>query len=63
VPLRLAGRSVADVFRDSPSRSEAVQRQVRSFMQAARERIDDAVDSELRDLRGALKRQRKRLGL
>jgi hypothetical protein len=32
-------------------------------MEAARERIDDAVESELRDLRGALKRQRKRLGL
>ncbi len=63
MPLRLAGRSVAGVFRDSPSRSEAVERQVRSFLQAARERIDDAVDSELRDLRGALKRQRKRLGL
>jgi hypothetical protein len=63
VPLRLAGRSVADVFRDPPSRREAVERQVRSFMHAARERIDDAVESELRDLRGALKRQRKRLGL
>jgi hypothetical protein len=63
VPLRLAGRSVADAFRDPPSRREAVERQVRSFMHSARERIDDAVESELRDLRGALKRQRKRLGL
>jgi hypothetical protein len=63
LPLRLAGRSVAGAFREPPSRREAVERQVRSFMHAARERIDDAVESELRDLRGALKRQRKRLGL
>jgi hypothetical protein len=63
LPLRLAGRGVADVFREPPSRRDAVERQVRSFMHAARERIDDAVESELRDLRGALKRQRKRLGV
>ena len=63
LPLRLAGRTVADAFRGEPSRREAVERQVRSFMHAARERIDDAVESELRDLRGAVKRQRKRLGL
>jgi hypothetical protein len=63
MPVRLAGRQVADVFREPPSRREAVERQVRSFLDAARERIDDAVESELRDLRGAIKRQRKRLGL
>ena len=63
LPLRLAGRSVAGALRDPPSRREAAERQVRSFMHAARDRIDDAVESELRDLRGALKRQRKRLGL
>jgi hypothetical protein len=63
LPLRLAGRSMAGAFRDPPTRREAVERQVRSFMHAARDRIDDAVESELRDLRGALKRQRKRLGL
>ncbi|MFN2564727.1 MAG: hypothetical protein ABR499_06925 [Gemmatimonadaceae bacterium] len=63
LPVRLAGRGMAGVFREPPSRRKAVERQVRSFMDAARERIDDAVESELRDLRGAIKRQRKRLGL
>jgi hypothetical protein len=63
LPLRVAGRGVANVFRDQPSKREVVERQVRSFLHDARERIDDAVESELRDLRGALKRQRKRLGL
>jgi hypothetical protein len=62
VPLRLAGRRVAGAFRE-PSRRKAIERQVRSFMELARDRIDDAVESELRDLRGAVKRQRKRLGL
>jgi hypothetical protein len=51
------------MFREEPSRRQAVERHVRSFLSDARERIDDAVESELRDLRGALKRQRKRLGL
>jgi hypothetical protein len=54
---------VAGAFREPPSRRDVIERQVRSFMQSARERIDDAVESELRDLRGALKRQRRRLGL
>lgn len=63
LPLRLAGRSVAGAFREPPSRRKAVERQVRSFMEAARDRIDDVVESELRDLRGAIKRQRKRLGV
>ena len=63
LPVRMAGRSVAGVFREPPSRRAAVERQVRSSMNAARERIDDAVESELRDLRGAIRRQRKRLGL
>ncbi len=63
MPVRFAGRKVSRAFRDEPTRREAVERQVRSFLHAARERIDDAVDSELRDLRGAIKRQRKRLGV
>ncbi len=62
-PVRVAGRSVAGMFREPPSRRQAVERQVRSFMHAALERIDDAVEEELRDLRGAIKRQRKRLGV
>ena len=63
LPVRVAGRRVVEAFREEPTRRRAVERQVRSFMQAARERIDDAVESELRDLRGAIKRQRKRLGI
>jgi hypothetical protein len=63
VPIRVAGRRVVGAFREPTGRRAAIERQVRSFMEAARERIDDAVESELRDLRGALKRQRKRLGL
>jgi alkanesulfonate monooxygenase SsuD/methylene tetrahydromethanopterin reductase-like flavin-dependent oxidoreductase (luciferase family) len=63
LPLRLAGRQVAGVFSEPPSRRDVIERQVRSFMQTARDRIDDAVESELRDLRGAVKRQRRRLGL
>jgi hypothetical protein len=63
LPVRVAGRGIAGAFRESPSRREAVERQVRSFLHAARERIDDAVEEELRDLRGALRRQRKRLGI
>jgi hypothetical protein len=63
LPVRVAGRKVAGAFRDPPSRRAAVERQVRSFLDSARDRIDDAVESELRDLRGAIKRQRKRLGI
>lgn len=36
---------------------------VRDYMSKAHEVIDDAVESELRDLRRALRRQRKRLGI
>lgn len=51
------------MLREEPSRREAIERQVRSFLSDARERIDDVVEHELHDLRGALKRQRKRLGI
>ena len=63
LPVRAAGRGIAGAFRGTPSRRAAVERQVRSFLHAARERIDDAVEDELRDLRGAVRRQRKRLGV
>jgi hypothetical protein len=62
IPARLAGRRIVGGFRESPSRRAAIERQVRSFLESARDQIDDAVQSELRDLRGALRRQRKRLG-
>jgi hypothetical protein len=37
--------------------------QIGDYMGRAREAIDDAVASELRDLRRSLRRQRKRLGI
>jgi hypothetical protein len=37
--------------------------QIGDYMGRAREAIDDAVTSELRDLRRSLRRQRKRLGI
>lgn len=40
-----------------------IKRQVEDYVGRAREAIDDAVDAELRDLRRAIKRQRKRLGV
>ena len=40
-----------------------VDRAVRSYLESAKDRIDSAVSSELRDLRKALRRQRRRLGL
>lgn len=42
---------------------EEAQEQVSSYLSHAREAIDDAVETELRDLRKAIRRQRKRLGL
>ena len=40
-----------------------IKRQVEDYVGRAREAIDDAVEAELRDLRRAMKRQRKRLGV
>lgn len=37
--------------------------QVRDYLGRARETIDDVVDAELRSLRKAIRRQRKRVGL
>lgn len=37
--------------------------QIRDYMGQARETIDDVVDAELRSLRKAIRRQRKRVGL
>lgn len=42
---------------------EEIAERVRDYAEAARERIDHLVDSELRDFRKTLKRQRKRLGV
>lgn len=42
---------------------DEIREQVRDYAGRAREAIDDAVASEVRDLRRAVRRQRKRLGL
>jgi len=42
---------------------EEIRDQVRDYVSRAHEAIDDTVQSELRDLRRVLKRQRKRLGI
>jgi hypothetical protein len=43
--------------------TDRIQREVRDTVGEARERIDGFVQHELRDLRRALRRQRKRLGI
>ena len=42
---------------------EEIRDHVTDYMGRARDAIDDAVESELKDLRRAIRRQRKRLGL
>ncbi len=42
---------------------EEIRDQMREYLGKAQEAIDDVVETELRDLRRALRRQRKRLGI
>jgi hypothetical protein len=42
---------------------DAVREEIGDAMEAAREAVADVVESELRDLRKAIRRQRKRLGV
>jgi acyl-CoA reductase-like NAD-dependent aldehyde dehydrogenase len=42
---------------------EEIAERVRDYFDAAREHIDDYVESELKDLRKAIRRRRKRLGI
>jgi hypothetical protein len=42
---------------------EEIASRVRDYVETARESIDDFVETELRDLRNAIRRQRKRLGV
>jgi gas vesicle protein len=42
---------------------DEIREHVSEYLGRAREAIDDAVESELKDLRRAIRRQRKRLGL
>lgn len=44
-------------------RGQEVDEALQGFLGSARDRIDDVVNAELRDLRRALRRQRRRLGL
>ena len=43
--------------------TEEIAEQVRDYVETAQETINNAVEHELRDLRRAIKRQRKRLGI
>jgi hypothetical protein len=56
-------RWAADRGEDLWDRTEDLREHVADYVGHAREVIDDAVESELRDLRRAIKRQRKRLGI
>lgn len=56
-------RWAAERGEDLWDRTEDVREQVADYVGHARDVIDDAVESELRDLRRAIKRQRKRLGV
>jgi hypothetical protein len=42
---------------------DEIEEKVRDYFESARETIDHLVDSELRDLRRAIRRQRKKLGI
>jgi hypothetical protein len=56
-------RWAAERGEDLWDRTDDLREQVADYVGHAREVIDRAVDSELRDLRRAIKRQRKRLGV
>lgn len=43
--------------------TDEIAEQVRDYVETAQETINNAVEHELRDLRRAIKRQRKRLGI
>lgn len=58
---RWAGRQGAEVLDHVPF--EKVEEQMRDYLSRAREAIDDAVDSQLHDLRRSLRRQRRRFGV
>ena len=42
---------------------EAIEEKVRDYFEAARDHIDDFVESELKDLRKAIRRRRRKLGI
>lgn len=61
---RLGARRMrrSGAFLDASPMEEARER-IASYMGRAREAIDDAVESELRDLRKSIRRHRKRIGI
>jgi hypothetical protein len=58
---RWAGEKAGEAW-DSRARKVA-ERHVRDYVSSARERIDNAVNAEIRDIRRNLRRQRRRLGI
>ena len=65
---RMAGRGARFAWDKGVDAWERVPREeiaerVRDYFDAAREHIDDYVESELKDLRKAIRRRRKRLGI
>ena len=65
---RMAGRGAQFAWDKGGDAWERVPREeiaerVRDYFDAAREHIDDYVESELKDLRKAIRRRRKRLGI
>lgn len=59
---RWAARRGGQVLDRLPS-AEEIREQLGDYLETAREAIDDVVSRELKDLRKAIRRQRKRLGV
>ncbi|HEX6632231.1 MAG TPA: YtxH domain-containing protein [Gemmatimonadaceae bacterium] len=66
-PMRRAWRKGAKVVRKQGVMGlvapEALRDQVKDYLDSARDTVTDTVESELKDLRRAIRRQRRRLGL
>lgn len=58
---RWVGEQAGDLWDRVPV--EEVQDHVGDLLESAKDTIEDAVESELRDLRKSIRRQRKRLGI
>jgi hypothetical protein len=58
---RIAWDRGVDAWESIPR--EAIEAKVRDYFDAARDHIDDFVESELQDLRKAIRRRRKKLGI
>jgi hypothetical protein len=58
---RVALEQGADIWERVPR--EAIEERVRDYFDSARDTIDHLVESELKDLRRAIRRRRKKLGI